>query len=116
MSNSHYGGVIWTNHALERLKRRGLSQDMAIQTFKHPDQSFSGNQSDSFVYEKKFDEKRVSVIAKQNEKNEWVIISCWMDPPMPGSPDAKEKKEYRQYQKASGWEKILLTIKKQLGF
>lgn len=117
MSNQpYYGGIIWTTHALERLKRRGLPQDWALQTFKHPDQSSPGNQSGSMIYEKKFDKKRVSVIAKQNEKNEWIILSCWIDPPMPGSPDAKEKEVYRKYQKASGWKKMLLIIKQQLGW
>lgn len=117
MSDNHYyGGLIWTNHALERLGQRGLTQEMAWQSFKNPDRSFSGKKIGTIEYQKRFNHSQVTIIAKKNEKNEWLILSCWIDPPLPGSIDAKKKEEYRKYQKAGFWGKFFLTCKKQLGF
>lgn len=112
----YYKGLIWTNHAIEQMKNRGLSQDMAFEAFKHDDRSFKGKTKDSFEYQKRFENSRVTVIAKQNEKSEWVILSAWIDPPLPGSLDAKEKQQYQEYQKASGLKKFWLAFKKQVGF
>lgn len=116
MTNQYYGGVIWTNHVLERLGQRGLTQNLAWEAFKNPDRSFSGKETDTIEYQKRFDHSLVTIIAKKNEKNEWVILSCWIDPPLPGTIDVKKKEEYKKYQKASFWGKIFLTFKKQLGF
>lgn len=110
----YYGGLIWTNHAIEQMKRRGLSQEMAHETFSHPNQSERGKTKDSFKYSKRFEDALVTVIAKQNEKREWVVLSAWIDPPLPGSIDAKEKEQYKKYQKASFYGKLWLTLKKQL--
>lgn len=111
----YYGGVIWTNHALGRLSDRGLTQKMAWEVFHSPDKSFSGKQEGSIEYIKRFDSSKVTIIAKQNEKKEWIILSGWIDPPMPGSLDFKKKEQYKKYQKASFWGKFWLTFKGQLG-
>ena len=111
----YYGGIIWTNHALKRMDERGLKQETAYDAFNHPDASQKGSERDSVQYRKKFGDKLVTVVAKQNEKNEWVIISAWIDPPMPGSIDEKRKAAYRNYQKASFWMKLFITLKRQLG-
>lgn len=116
MAAQYYGGIIWTNHALERLGQRGLSQDLAWQTYRYPDSSFKGKQSGTTEYRKRFEKSLITLIAKQNEKKEWIVLSCWIDPPLAGSIDAKKKDDYKKYQKSSGLIKILLTIKKQLGF
>lgn len=112
----HYGGIIWTNHALERLTQRQFPQDMALQTFRLPDKQFPGKQQGSFEYQKHFGPSLVTVIATQNERHEWVILSCWIDPPLPGTMDSKKKDEYKKYQKASTWGKFWMTFKKQLLF
>lgn len=111
-----YGGVIWTNHVIAKMRDRGLSQDTAWVTFKHPDRTFLGKKPHTSEFQKQFDRACVTVIATQNDKKEWVVISAWIDPPLPGSRDYKEQQEYAAYQKASGLMKIVLTIKKQLGF
>lgn len=110
-----YGGLIWTNHALDRLGQRGLTQDLAWQTFNHPEKTSPGKNG-SWQYEKKVQNSTVTIIAKQNEKNEWLILSCWINPPLYGTTDYRMKKRYKQYQKASFWGKFWLTIKSQLGF
>lgn len=111
-----YGGLIWTKHALDQLVERGLSQEMVWEAFKKPDSSRDGKTPDSFEFKKRFDKHTVIVVAKKNEKNEWVILSCWINPPLPGTKDVKQKEEYKKYKKAPGFQKFLLTFKKQLGF
>lgn len=111
----YYGGLIWTNHAIERLSQRGLSQELAWTAFKNPDSTRLGSQQDATEYIKRVDTSRITLIAKQNEKREWIVLSCWIDPPLPGSIDAKKKERYLKYQKASFWGKFFLTLKNQLG-
>ena len=116
MYSKFYGGLIWTNHVLERLTDRGMTQQMVAQTITNPDNAFPGKQPGSTQYMKKFDIRTVTVIVKPNEKRELVIISAWMDPPLEWTHDAKNKKAYWAYQKAPEWKKWLLTLKKMLGF
>ncbi len=111
----YYGGVIWTNHALERLGQRGLTQDLAYQTFKHADLSFPAKQG-GIEYQKKVGASKITIIAKQNEKREWIIISCWIDPPLRGTEDYNKQEAYRKYQKSSFLGKLWITFIKQLGF
>jgi hypothetical protein len=113
-AQSHYGGVIWTNHALERLGQRGLSQDLAWQAFSHPDKKLTGKRPDTIELQKKVGSSLITIIAKQNEKREWIILSNWIDPPLPGTIDYYKKEEYKRYQKSGFWGKVFLTLKKQL--
>lgn len=116
MSRNLYGGIIWTNHALERLLQRGIIQENALKTFRIPDKSFPGKVEGSYEYVKRFGEKQVTLIGRQNENKQWIIVSAWVDPPLLGSEDDKKQKEYKAYKKASGWKKLLLLVKRQLGW
>ncbi len=111
-----YGDIIWTNHALERLSGRGIAQDDALRTFRSPDKSFPGKKKGTYEYIKYFGEKRVTLIGKQNEQRQWIILSAWVDPPLVGSEDEKRQKAYYQYKNSKGWKKFFLLVKKQLGF
>ena len=113
---NRYKNAIWTNHALERIKQRKLSIESASQTLWSPDISLKGKQSGTFEYQKKIGALTITVIATQNEKREWVVVSCWIDPPLPGSIDIKKKEEWKKYKKVSVWGKFLYELKKQLGF
>jgi hypothetical protein len=115
MASNHYGGIIWTNHALERLKQRGLSQELAWQAYKYPDRSFPGRELGTTEYQRRYDKSLVTLITKFTEKREVIVISAWVDPPMPGTVDAAKRDAYKKYQKASFWGKIWLTLKQQLG-
>jgi hypothetical protein len=79
--DNHFGGVIWTNHALERLRSRGIKQGDAWATWNRPEQSRrgSGSNSGSWIYYRTWGNQRIEVVAKQNEKREWIIISVWSD-------------------------------------
>lgn len=76
--DNHFGGVIWTNHALERLRERGISQGDAWATWNRPDQSRPGsNQKGSWVYYKTYGGQKIEVVAKKNEEGKWIILSVW---------------------------------------
>ena len=111
----HYGGAIWTNHALERLGQRGLSQDLAWQAFNNPDVSEAGKNPGTTESRKKFGNSTVTIISKRNDRNEWIILSCWIDPPLPGTHDFKKREDYLKYKKAGFWGKVFYTLKKQIG-
>lgn len=113
--NSRFGGIIWTNHALDRLGQRGLSQDMALKAFNDADCKSAGKQSGSYEFQKKFGKSYVTVIAKQNESHEWIVLSCWIDPPYYGTRDWKDKQYYHAYHKAGVWGKLWIIFKKQIG-
>lgn len=82
MTTNKYGNPIWTNHALDRLIERGLTKDKAIFVFNNPDNVFKGK-NNSLEYQKKIGKYMITLIAKKNTLDEWVIISCWMDPHCP---------------------------------
>ena len=115
MSNNTYAGLIWTNHVLQRLNDRGMTQEQVSQTFYSPDQKIPGKQHSSIEYQKRFGNVRISVIAKQNEQDEWIILSCWREPPLAWTKDAKKKANYHKYQRAGFWGKFWMVVKKQLG-
>jgi len=77
--DDHYGGIIWTKHALQRLHERGIKQGDAWATWRNPQSSKKGN-SGSFVYHRTYGSVRIEVVAKQNEKGEWLILSVWSGP------------------------------------
>jgi len=72
-----YMNIIFTNHAINRLYNRGITQSDAWYTFQHPDGSAPGKIPGSKKFYKNYGKQRIEVVAKQNEKGEWVILSCW---------------------------------------
>lgn len=101
--NKNYGGVIWTNHALQRLSERGLSQGDAWVTFTKPDQSRKSGSQGGRIYYKTINGWKIEVVAKQNERREWVIMSVWAKP-------VYWQKEYQMVKKRSWWSKLLRQI------
>ncbi len=77
--DNKFGGIIWTNHALERLRQRNISQGDAWATWNRPEQSRKGA-SGNWVYYKTYGNQKIEVVAKQNEKGEWLILSVWSKP------------------------------------
>ena len=63
-----YGGIRWTDHALQRMRERGIKQGDAWAAWRRPDQSRKGN-SGNWVYYKTYGDTKIEVVAKQNERN-----------------------------------------------
>lgn len=76
----NFGGVIWTNHALQRLRERGLKQGDAWATWRRPDQSRYAASKNAWVYYKTYGHQKIEVVATQNAKKEWIILSVWSRP------------------------------------
>lgn len=76
----NYGGVVWTNHALDRLRERGIKQGDAWATFSNPQQARYAATKGGWVYWRDWGNWRIEVVAKQNERKEWVILSVWSSP------------------------------------
>ncbi|MBU0572491.1 DUF4258 domain-containing protein [Patescibacteria group bacterium] len=73
----NFGGVVWTNHALKRLTERNISQGDAWAAFRRPEQSEYAKAKGAWIYYKTYGNQRIEVVAKQNEKKEWIILSVW---------------------------------------
>jgi hypothetical protein len=71
---------VWTNHALERLKQRGIKQGDAWATFNRPDQSRYAKAKETWIYYKTYGNEKIEVVAKKNDKGEWIILSVWSKP------------------------------------
>ncbi len=78
--DNHYGGIIWTNHALQRLRERGIKQSDAWATWKRPDHSRYGKSEGGWIHTRKIGRDMVEVVAKKNERGEWLIVSVWSKP------------------------------------
>ena len=105
--------IIWTNHARDRLNKRKIHKDLVIQAIISPDHTKQNNGATE--YQKRFDNQTVAAIVKENEKGESIILSCWIDPPNPGTADFKQKGRYNASKKASLLKKFWLTFLNQVG-
>lgn len=72
----NYGGIIWTNHALDRMRERGIKQGDAWATWRNPEQSRKGT-SGNWVYYRTYGNQTIEVVAKQNDRREWIVLSVW---------------------------------------
>ena len=75
-----YGGIIWTNHALSRMRERGIKQGDALVTWKRPDNSRYAKNKGAWIYHRTFGDRKIEVVAKKNEKKEWLVLSVWSRP------------------------------------
>lgn len=113
--NKHFGGVIWTNHALERLHQRKLPQHIAFLAFQQPDAKIEGKNPGTIELQKKYGNALITLIIRQTEEREWLILSAWIDPPMFGTADHKKKEDWKKFKKSGFWGKLWYTIKRQVG-
>lgn len=86
MTDRNFGGVIWTNHALARLSERGIKQGDAWATFNRPEESRYAAVKGAWVYYRTYPSassgqgERIEVVAKKNERGQWIILSVWSKP------------------------------------
>ena len=85
----NFKGLIFTNHALDKLKERGIFQGDAWATWNHPDQSRHAKTKGAWIYYRTLGERRIEVVAKKNERGEWLVLSVW-DRPSWGKPQKVE--------------------------
>jgi hypothetical protein len=63
------------------MRQRGIKQGDAWATWNRPEQSRKGSGASlgAWVYYRTWGNQKIEVVAKQNEKREWIIISVWSD-------------------------------------
>lgn len=113
MGKNEYQGLILTNHTLDRMRQRGITNQQIWETYKFPDAQ-EESKNGATQRQKKFGSYTITVIYKHNPQHETIILSVWMDPPLPGSRDAKEKDWWRKYKKAGFLGKLWLQLTKQI--
>ena len=114
--NQSATNLIWTNHALQKLQERQFSQAQATLAYNTPDQVRAGKKSNTQEYMKHFGGKTITLIIADNNKGEKIVVSAWIDPPVLGTADYRQKQRYFQYHRSGPLKKIWLIIKEQLGF
>ncbi|NMB56397.1 DUF4258 domain-containing protein [Candidatus Beckwithbacteria bacterium] len=72
-----YRGIIFTDHILQRMKERQISLDYVYWVFKRPEIKIYDRKKQSYKFIRQGSNKNFVMIAKQNEKKEWVLLSCW---------------------------------------
>ncbi|CAN5245393.1 hypothetical protein BH09PAT2_BH09PAT2_11180 [soil metagenome] len=111
-----YKNTIWTNHVLDRLRDRNISQDIAWKALQYADKTMPGNKSGTTEFIKHINNHTITTVATLSENREWVVLSCWAHPPFPGSIDIQKKKAYLRYKQSSITGKIWIQIKRAFGF
>jgi len=119
--------IVFTTHAIERMKERGIEGDWGWQTMKYPDRKQPGKEKHTTEFIKHFAEHKITAIGKKNDVGEWVVVSVWMDPPLKGTKDYQKREKYiktlgkrraldKKMETAGFWGKLWLTFRKQTGF
>ena len=91
---NNYKGLIFTNHAFQRMRERRIKQGDVWTTWRKPDQSRYAKNKGAWIYYKTFGRQKIEVVAKQNEKKEWIVISVW-------SKHAKKiRKNHKSYRRS----------------
>jgi len=83
-------GLIWTNHIIERLQGRRIPQDWVWKTYQFADTTVNGKEPQTKELQKRIEERTVTLIIKKNDRNEWLLLSAWVEPPFPNSIDARK--------------------------
>lgn len=107
--------IVWTKHAEERNKDRQITYDWVESTINQPD-NFSEIEGGKIKCVKDFGKHTVTVIATKTDNGKYLVLSSWINPPVSGTNDYRQKKHNKNLKKSSPLKKILLTLKNQLGF
>ena len=86
--NRNYKELIFTNHALERSRERDVSMSEAWACWRHPNKREYAATKGGWVYSRTWGKRQIEVVAKQNDRKQWVVISVWSNllrynPPAP---------------------------------
>ncbi len=77
--DKYYQNLIFTNHALDRLKLRSISQRQVQQTLAHPEKIFPSDKPNQIKFISTFNDRTIHVVAKHlKDQDKWLIISVWV--------------------------------------
>ena len=108
------GDIIWTKHARQRNSQRQISENWAEQTVNSPDETKELEEGKT-EYKKRFNNQTVTVVTAKSREGKYLILSSWINPPIVGTSDYKNKEYDKQMKKAGGLKKLFLTLIRQIG-
>ena len=62
------------------MRARGISQSDAWATWRRPEKSRYAAAKGAWIYDRTYGSEKIEVVAKKNEKGEWIILSVWSKP------------------------------------
>lgn len=85
--DKYFKNLIFTDHALERMSLRGISQDQIKQTLDYPDRTFASDKPNQIKFIRSLNNRTIHVVGKHlDDQKKWLIISVWVrgeDDPIP---------------------------------
>lgn len=85
-----YKGLIFTNHALQRLKERNIKQGDVWATWNRPDKSRFAKNKGAWVYQRTWNDTMIGLVAKKNQRKQWVVLSVWSKKVYSKTPKSKK--------------------------
>ncbi len=77
--DKHYQNLIFTDHALDRIKLRTISQHQVQQILTHPEKTFPSHKPDQIKFIRTLNNRTIHVVVKQlADQKKWLIISVWV--------------------------------------
>lgn len=104
MMQRTYNGVVFTNHALERLRERAIKQGDVWATLSSPSSSRRANSKGSYVFYRTYGRRTIEVVASKNELGQWVVLSVW-------DKSASTKTFSKKLVNPPLWKRVLLELK-----
>lgn len=83
----NYQNLVFTNHALERIRLRSISQDQVQRVLANPDKTFPSDKPEQIKFIRSLNNRTIHVVAKHlPDQNKWLVVSVWVrgeDDPVP---------------------------------
>lgn len=73
-----YGGVIWTNHAIDRLRQRKVHQSDAMAVMRKPEKTFPGKKDNTVKFIRTINDRRIHLVAALDEHKKWVVLTAFV--------------------------------------
>ena len=106
--------IVWTKHALNRTNDRKIPQSQILKTISDPDSKIN-NSDGSIEVKRSFGNQKVHTLFKETDEGEYLILSCWVNPPNYDSSDFRKYKLQKDLIHASQLKKLWLTFLNQVG-
>lgn len=78
-----YKELVFTNHALDRLKQRRVEPSEAWAAWRRPDKKYYAATKQAWVFQRSWGHRQIEVVAKEQEVRKgssgsgWVVLSVW---------------------------------------
>lgn len=92
--------LAYSTHLGQRLKERKISRSQVDLTIRQPDSVEPSR--DGKRYKRAFGNQILTAVVTTTRSNQLIVVSAWIDPPHPGTKDARKKALYQRYRSAKG--------------